>query len=242
MTKLNHLVLALVVGAAPIAYAQNPAPEPQTADPSSASSPHQREATKQTGTAEAPATESPEASSAASPHQQEAVGEDPSTGKKMASAPNATDPATFVKKAAVGGMTEVEASKLAVSKAQDPQVRAFAQKMVKEHTAANEELASLAQKKGWNVPSSLDAEHKAAVQKLSSKSGAAFDSAYAKQMLEDHEKTVALFKSATQSSDPDLAAWVEKTLPTIEQHEQMAATLPGASRSASASETPQKQY
>jgi putative membrane protein len=242
MTRLNHLVLALVIGAAPIAYAQDQPAEPQTADPSSASSPHQRQATGQSGTAEAPASENQGPSSAASPHQHEAVGEGATSGKKMASAPNASDPASFVKKAALGGMTEVEASKLAVSKAQDPQVRAFAQKMVKEHTAANEELTSLAQKKGWNVPSSLDSEHKAIVQKLSSKSGEAFDTAYAKQMLEDHEKTVALFKAATRSSDADLAAWVEKTLPTIEQHEQMAATLPGASRSASASKNPQKQY
>src|SRR5262249_47368589 len=132
-----------------------------------ASSPHQRQATGQTGTTEAPATESPEPSAAASPHQQEATGDGATSGKHMASAPNSTDPQTFVKKAALGGMTEVEASKLAVSKAQDPQVRAFAQKMVKEHTAANDELKSLADKKGWTVPSSLDAAHKAVVQKLS---------------------------------------------------------------------------
>ena len=239
MTKLNHLILALVIGAAPVAFAQDQPAEPNTADPNSASSPHQREATGQTGTAEAPATGSPEASSAATPHQHEAIGE----GKKMASAPLSADPQAFVKKAGLGGMTEVEASKLAVSKAQDPQIRAFAQKMVKEHTAANEELKSLAQKKGWTVPSSLDAEHKAALQKLSSKSGAAFDTAYANQMLQDHEKTVALFKVGSQTTDPDLAAWVQKTLPTIEQHEQMASTLPGASHSASATkDSSQKQY
>jgi len=242
MTRWNHLLLALVVSAAPIAFAQDQPPQPTTGDPDSASSPHQREATGQTGTAEAPANQSPEASSAATPHQNDTLGEG-SSGKKMASMPNATDPQTFVKKAAVGGMTEVEASKLAVSKAQDPQVRAFAQKMVKEHTAANEELKSLAEKKGWTVPSSLDAEHKAALQKLSAKSGAAFDEAYSKQMMQDHEKTVALFTAAEQTSDRDLAAWVQKTLPTIEQHEQLAATLPGASHSASASKKDaQKQY
>jgi putative membrane protein len=240
MTKLNHLLLALLVSAAPIALAQDQPPQPTTGDPNSASSPHQREATGQSGTSEAPTNQSPEASSAATPHQREAVGD--SSGKKMASAPSSADPQAFVTKAAIGGMTEVELSKLAVTKAQDPQIRAFAQKMVKEHTAANEELTSLAEKKGWTVPSSLDAEHKSAVQKLSSKSGAAFDDAYAKQMLQDHEKTVALFKVGSRTSDSDLAAWVQQTLPTIEQHEQMAATLPGASHSASAAKDSQKQY
>lgn len=238
MRKLNHLVLALVIGAAPAVYAQNQPAEPTTpGDPSSASSPHQREATGQTGTAEAPANESPEASAAASPHQEEAVGESAGGKMKMASA---GDPATFVKKAALGGMTEVEASKLAVSKSQDPKVRAFAQQMVKDHSAANEELKGLATSKGWSVPTALDAEHKSVLQKLNSKSGAAFDEAYSKQMMADHEKTVAMFQAASKSSDQDLATWVTKTLPTIEQHEHLAAMLPGASHSASAGQ--QKQY
>src|SRR6476659_6245466 len=94
------------------------------------------------------------------------------------------DPATFVKKAALGGMTEVEASKLAADKAEDPQVRSFAQKMVTDHTAANEELQSLAKQKGWKVPTSLDTEHKAIVQKLGTKSGANFDAAYSEQMMQ----------------------------------------------------------
>jgi putative membrane protein len=160
----------------------------------------------------------------------------------MASDKSGADPATFVKKAAIGGMTEVETSKLAATRAQDPQVKSFAEKMVADHTAANDELKSLAKKKGWTVPTALDAEHKAIVSKLSAKSGADFDAAYSKQMMQDHEKTVALFKEATKSSDPDLAQWAEKTLPTLEKHEQLAANLPAvASHSASASKTPQRQ-
>jgi putative membrane protein len=233
MSKLNHVVLAILIGAAPALYAQNQPAEPSSGDPNSASSPHQREATGQTGTAEAPTTESPEAGAAASPHQKEAVGESSGNKMKMAGM-GPTDPATFVKKAALGGMTEVETSKLAVSKAQDPKVRSFAQQMVRDHSAANEELKSLAARKGWTLPTSLDAEHKGVVQKLSAKSGVAFDEAYSKQMMEDHEKTVAMFEAASKSSDKDLAQWVTKTLPTIEQHEQLASTLPGASHSASA--------
>jgi putative membrane protein len=239
MSNMNSLALTVLLGAASVTFAQNQT-QPPAGDPSSASSPHQREATKQTGTAEAPANASPEAASAASPHQQEAV-----DGKKMkrgAGEAGAADPATFVKKAALGGMTEVAASKLAVTKAQDPEVRSFAQKMVTDHTAANEELKSLAEKKGWMVPTSLDAKHEAIVQKLSSKSGADFDAAYSKQMMKDHEKTVSLFKGATRSSDTDLAAWAQKTLPKLEQHEQLAAKLPAErSHSASASQTPPRQ-
>jgi putative membrane protein len=240
---VNFLVLAVVLGATPLAVAQTQSPTPPTDNPSSASSPHQRAATKQTGTAEAPANASPEAASGASPHQEQAVGEgsNGSTGGKKMSDKSAADPATFVRKAALGGMTEVETSKLAATKAQDPQVRSFAQKMVTDHSAANEELKALAQKKGLMVPTSLDPEHQAIVQKLSSKSGAEFDSAYSKQMMKDHEKTVKLFKGASHSSDTDIAAWAQKTLPTLEQHDQLAAQLPGATHSASAHGAPQRQ-
>jgi putative membrane protein len=214
MTKSSSLVLALMIGAIPVAFAQNQPPQSTTGDPSSASSPHQREAV-QSG---------------------KMAGHD----MKTAADKSGADPATFVKKAALGGMTEVETSKLAESKAEDPQVKAFAKKMVTDHSAANDELKSLAKKKGWTLPTSLDAEHKAIVQKLSAKSGADFDAAYSKQMLQDHEKTVALFKGATKSSDADLAQWAEKTLPTLERHEQLAANLPAESHSASAKQTPQR--
>jgi putative membrane protein len=214
MTKLNSLVLAMVIGAAPVAFAQNEPAQPATSDPSSASSPHQRE----------------------SVNSGKMAGHD----MKTAADESGADPKTFVKKAALGGMTEVETSKLAESKAQDPQVKTFAHKMVTDHTAANNELKSLAKKKGWTLPTSLDAEHEAIVQKLSAKSGADFDKAYSEQMMQDHEKTVALFKGATKSSDADLAQWAEKTLPTLEKHEQLAANLPAESHSASAKQNPQR--
>jgi putative membrane protein len=95
-------------------------------------------------------------------------------------------------------------------------------------------LASLAKSKGLQVPTSLDAEHQAIVQKLSNKKGADFDAAYGKQMKEDHAKTVALFQAATKTSDPDLAAFAKKTLPTLTEHKHLAGELPGAMHSARA--------
>ncbi len=139
------------------------------------------------------------------------------------------DPAKFVNKAAQGGMTEVALSKAAASKSQDANIRQFADKMVQDHTKANDELAGIAKKKGLEVPDALDAEHQAIVQKMSNKSGSQFDQAYAKQMKLDHAKTVALFEGAAKSSDTDLAAFAKKTLPTLKEHKQMADKLPGAS-------------
>jgi len=144
------------------------------------------------------------------------------------------DPAKFVTKAAEGGLTEVALAKAARATSQDPKIKQFAEQMLRDHGQANEELTRIAKSKGLAVPTSLDSEHQAILQKLSNKKGTEFDTAYSKQMQMDHEKTIALFRGAEQSSDPDLAAFAKKTLPTLTEHAKMANDLPGASRTANA--------
>jgi putative membrane protein len=135
-------------------------------------------------------------------------------------------PNVFVKKAALDGMTEVEAAQLALSKTQSPEIRKFAQRMVADHGKANAELTTIAKGKGIAPPKELDAEHKAMLDHLKSKSGEAFDAAYAEHMNMDHDKAIALFEGASESSDVDLAQFAKKTLPTLKEHKSMAAKLP----------------
>jgi len=233
------ILLAGVLVGAGAAQAQNTAPPGGSGDPETASSPHQRKGTG-TESTEAPASQSPEAAAASSPHQKETAEMKPTSSQlKMASQDGAV-PATFVKKAAIDGMAEVELGKIAASKAQDEKVREFAQKMVTDHTKANEELASIAKKKGMTVPTQLDAEHKMVLQSLNAKSGKAFDDAYSQHMNADHAKAVALFQGAVTGADPDLAAFAKKTLPTLEEHKQMAQRL-ASSRQANASDS-EKSY
>jgi putative membrane protein len=127
-------------------------------------------------------------------------------------------------------MTEVQLGKIAASKAQDSKVKQFAQRMVTDHSKANDELAAIAEKKGIRVPTSLDTEHQSMIQSLNAKSGAAFDTAYSEHMDAAHSKAVALFQGAITGSDPDLAAFAKKTLPTLEQHKQMATRLASAEK------------
>ena len=53
---------------------------------------------------------------------------------------NMTNDKKFVMDAAVGGMAEVELGKLAAEKATNPEVKQFGQRMVDDHTKANDEL------------------------------------------------------------------------------------------------------
>ncbi len=139
---------------------------------------------------------------------------------------------SFVTKAAQGGMAEVTLSQIAADKATDPQVRDFAQKMVTDHQKANDELKALAQQKGWKLPDSTDASHRATARRLEKATGQSFDHEYMEAMVADHNKTVAMFRSYEKTGkDADLKAWVVKELPGIEQHDKMAkeqhSSMPG---------------
>lgn len=133
-------------------------------------------------------------------------------------APAATAQA-FVAEAAKGGLAEVELGQLASTKATNPDVKAFAQRMVTDHSKANDELKALASQKNITLPTSIGAKEKAEYDKLSAMSGAAFDQAYVRAMLADHRKDVAEFThQSTMSQDADVKAWAAKTLPTLKEH------------------------
>jgi putative membrane protein len=132
----------------------------------------------------------------------------------------------FIETAAMSGMTEVAMGKIAQQKAGNAQVKEFAQRMVADHGKANEELMSLASRKGVQAPAALDRSHRNEVEKLGKRSGADFDRDYVAHQVTDHRKAVSDFKKAADSvKDPDLKAWAAKTLPTLEEHYKMAQAL-----------------
>jgi len=133
---------------------------------------------------------------------------------------------TFATEAAEGGMAEVQLGQLAAQKASSPQVKEFAQRMVTDHSQANQELMQVAKQQGVVVPTQLDSKERNEMDTLRNLSGAQFDSAYMQHMLQDHQKDVADFQKQAQSgSDPALKAFAQKSLPILQQHLQMAQSI-----------------
>jgi putative membrane protein len=129
----------------------------------------------------------------------------------------------FVTMAGMGGLAEVQMGNLALQKASSADVKAFAQRMVADHSKANAELAEFATAKGLALATELSGDPKNALEHLTSLSGAEFDKAYMTHMVEDHEKDVAEFdKASTSARDADVKAWAGKTLPTLKEHLEMA--------------------
>jgi len=141
----------------------------------------------------------------------------------------------FATTAARGGQAEIALGQMAATKAQSADVKAFGQKMVSDHKKAGDELDAAARADGETIPKGLEAQHKIDAARFDKLSGAAFDKAYMKQMVEDHQKTVALFeKEATSGKDSHVKQFAQATLPTLREHLKMAQDLESRTDGASA--------
>ena len=121
-----------------------------------------------------------------------------------------------MKKAAKGGTMEVTMGKMAEEKAQSDDVKSFGKRMVTDHSKANDELKSIASKKGVELPS------KERSGKWTS------DKAYMDMMVKDHEKDLAEFKEeASNGSDPDLKKFADDTARMIQEHLDLAKETQG---------------
>ena len=116
-----------------------------------------------------------------------------------------------MKKAAKGGMMEVAMGKLAEQNGQSDDVKSFGKRMVTDHSKANDELKSIAEKKGVKLASKEPSE------KWSS------DKAYMDMMVKDHEKDLAEFQEeANNGSDPDVKKFADDTAKMVQEHLDLA--------------------
>jgi|JI10StandDraft_1071094.scaffolds.fasta_scaffold233056_1 putative membrane protein len=140
---------------------------------------------------------------------------------------------TFVMKAVQGGKMEVEIAEMGVQNASSEAVKNFAQRLVTDHTNANQELTQLASQKGVQVSESSMNKDK---NKFSKMQGAAFDRAFMQHMIKDHQKDIAMFeKESNSGSDPDVKAFAAKTLPTLREHLEQARSVANSLGSGSTS-------
>lgn len=136
-------------------------------------------------------------------------------------------PEQFVAQASEAGAAEVALGKVAAQKGSTPEVRAYGQRMVTDHSRSGVELEQLAGRKGLPVTKVPNAAHAKVLEDLNGRSGKDFDAAYAKQMVKDHDQAVALFDSASALADQELAIFASRTLPVLKEHQQQAGHLDG---------------
>ncbi len=129
-----------------------------------------------------------------------------STSTSQSSSLSAKDK-IFMRKAAKGGMMEVTMGREAEQNAQSEDVKSFGNRMITDHSKANEELKSIASQKGVQLPSKERSDKWVS------------DKAYMDMMVKDHEKDLAEFKEeASSGSDPDVKKFADDTAKIIQEH------------------------
>jgi putative membrane protein len=117
----------------------------------------------------------------------------------------------FMIAAAKGGQMEVEWGKLAAQNGQDPNVKKFGNRMVTDHSKANNELMALAKEEGVSLPRAKGPG------KWKS------DKDYMNMMVKDHEKDLAEFqKEASTGTDADVKRFADKYSRVVQVHLDMA--------------------
>jgi putative membrane protein len=142
----------------------------------------------------------------------------------------------FIDDAASSGMFEVQVAQLAASKASDPDVKSFAGMLVDQHTAAIKELVKIANARGVELPAAPSRALRRDIEKLGKKNGEEFDRDFVRDVgIKAHERDIKLFQKASKGvKDPELKAFVDKTLPHLQEHLAAAEKLPQSGRNGAA--------
>ncbi len=136
------------------------------------------------------------------------------------------DEEQFLKHAAESGLAEVELGKLAQEKGGEAAMKQFGQRMVQDHTKANNDLKTLAESKHVQVPDTLNSQDQQMKDDLSKLAGKQFDQRYAQAMVQDHQQAVSDFeKESNSAQDQDVKKFAASTLPILREHLQSAHQL-----------------
>jgi len=127
---------------------------------------------------------------------------------------------------AEGNLAEIEMGQLGIQKAQNDQVKQFAQKLIDDHTSVKQQLQQLAQQKGIQMPTEPSKRSTGMMEHMQNLSGQDFDKQFVKHMVHDHEKDIKEFqKESEKGDDSDVKSFASQTLPKLQEHLTTAQTL-----------------
>lgn len=150
----------------------------------------------------------------------------PANNKQTAGADRNAD-GQFATHLAQANMAEVALGKLAQEKAQSDDIKKFGQKMIDEHTKAEQDLEGIASKNNLTLPQDVSPEQKTQQDRLSKLSGAQFDRAYMRMMVMDHTRVgnALQHESRKVSANADLKDYATRMYPSVSDHLTMAKTI-----------------
>ncbi len=125
----------------------------------------------------------------------------------------------FIQEASVGNMLEVRVGEIARERATNEQARQLADRLVRDHGQAQDNLEQVAQQLNIEVPQRLDQKAQQMVDKLSQTQPNQFDQQFVQMALDDHRKDLQKYsKAITQLDNADLQRYAAETLSVLGEH------------------------
>ena len=130
------------------------------------------------------------------------------------------DSTSFHALAASSDIFEVLSSVQAKAKAQNAEVKKFAEQMITDHTKTSDELKQIAAKRYLGLPTVALARHQRMLDELTNEEDMdEFDDEYMSMQVKVHSQAVELFESAAENeTDPELKAFAVRHLPHLRMH------------------------
>ena len=129
----------------------------------------------------------------------------------------------FVKEAASGNQMEIQEGQLAEQRAQDPQVKQLAQRLVEDHQKAQQQLQQVAQQLGVTISEQLMPVHQAMLQSIQRKQGRDFERCFSFGQVADHTKDILEYQYAAEhAQNQQLKQYAQQQIPTLREHLHMA--------------------
>ncbi|WP_292356954.1 MULTISPECIES: DUF4142 domain-containing protein [unclassified Methylophaga] len=130
----------------------------------------------------------------------------------------------FVETASAKGIAEIETARMALDEG-TAQIHEFANRMIEDHTKANNELRDIARQQDLEVADDPTLMDMAKAMMLSIRNDESFDDAYIENQINAHEETIELFERASHSDNDAIRAFAREKLPILREHLQMANEL-----------------
>jgi putative membrane protein len=130
----------------------------------------------------------------------------------------------YIRQAIRGNSLEVALGRVAESRAENSEVKSFAERMVEDHNTMNREWTDLARRNRMTVAVvDFGPNGKQTIDRLEDLDGTEFDQAYMSEMLRQHEEDLAAFeRMASSASSSNVKQLAQNGVPTIREHLSLA--------------------
>ena len=126
---------------------------------------------------------------------------------------------SFLQKAAEMNHYEIALGKIAERASSNPEIRKIGQNIVRNHTAANQQLEKLAASKGVTLPSATSQAQQQKIASLESKTGEQFDKAFMQDQLQSAQQSISTFeRERSRTADPEIKSWADSMIPRLKDH------------------------